>query len=396
MDHPRDRKVGLVFDDRYLQHDSGEYRIEYRDRHPFAEPIPHLSSPPILGRAKHLIDLYGLSRLMTRIDAREATADELELYHTAGHVQRVREVGKHGGDTGVGAPIGPGGDAIARLAAGGVIAGIEAIFSGDVHHALCLVRPPGHHAIADQGMGFCTFNNVAVAAMVARRDHGAKRIAILDWDVHHGNGTQDAFYEDPDVLFISIHQQDLFPPVGWGSLDQQGEGAGLGATINIPLPPGGGNPTYLAAMHEIVVPAIRNFQPDLIIVSAGQDASVMDPLGRMSLTTAGYRAMTSLVRDVADDVSASRLLIALEGGYSEIYAPYCTAAIAEGLVTGIGGFDPVREPYGSRAETMPASRYVGLDARAALDAAVETHAAHLGGSAIQPGAAADDSTVVSH
>ncbi len=393
MEHPRDRNVGLVFDDRYLQHNSGEYLIEYRERHPFAEPVPHLSSPPVLGRAKHLIDLFGLSRLMTRIDVREATADELELCHTAGHVQRVREVGKHGGDTGVGAPIGPGGDVVARLAVGGVIAGVEAIFNGDVHHALCLVRPPGHHAMADQGMGFCTFNTVAVAAMVARRDHGARRIASLDWDVHHGNGTQDTFYETPDVLFISIHQQDLFPPVGWGSLDQQGEGAGQGATINIPLPPGCGNPTYLAAMHEIVAPAVRSFEPDLIIVSAGQDASVMDPLGRMSLTTAGYRAMTSLMREVADDVCASRLLIALEGGYSDIYAPYCTAAIAEGLVTGIGGFDPVPEPYGSRAETMPASRGVGLDARAALDAAVEAHADHLGGPTRQE-PAADESTVV--
>ena len=131
MEHPRDRKVGLVFDDRYLQHDSGEFLIEDRERHPFAEPIPHLSSPPILGRAKHLIDLYGMSRLMTRIATREATRDELETYHTAGHVQRVREVGKQGGDTGVGAPIGRGGDVIARLGAGGVIAGVEAIFSGE-------------------------------------------------------------------------------------------------------------------------------------------------------------------------------------------------------------------------------------------------------------------------
>jgi acetoin utilization deacetylase AcuC-like enzyme len=246
--------------------------------------------------------------------------------------------------------------------------------------------------MADQGMGFCTFGNVAVAALVARRDHGAQRIAILDWDVHHGNGTQDAFYEDPDVLFISIHQQDLFPPVGWGSLDQQGEGAGAGATINIPLPPGSGNPTYLAALEEIVIPAIRHFGPDLILISAGQDAAVMDPLGRMSLTTACYRAMTGRMRDLADDVCGSRLLIALEGGYSDIYAPYCTAAIAEGLVTGVGGFDPVREPYGSRAETMPASRGIGLDARAALDAALEAHAAHLGDA--EPEVAADESTVV--
>jgi acetoin utilization deacetylase AcuC-like enzyme len=210
---------------------------------------------------------------------------------------------------------------------------------------------------------------------------------------HHRTATPVAVKEEPDVLFISIHQQDLFPPVGWGSLDQQGEGAGIGTTINIPLPPGSGNPTYLAAMQEIVLPAIRAFAPDLILVSAGQDAAVMDPLGRMSLTTAAYRAMTGLMRELADDVCQGRMVIALEGGYSDIYAPYCTAAIAEGLVTGIGGFDPVGEPYGSRAETMPASRSIGLDARAALDAAIEAHAAHLGGSSeLEP--AADEGTVV--
>lgn len=247
--------------------------------------------------------------------------------------------------------------------------------------------------MSDQGMGFCTFGNVAIAAKFAQQQHSARRVAIVDWDVHHGNGTQDAFYEDPDVLFISLHQQDLFPPVGWGSLDQTGEGAGAGTTINIPLPGGSGNPTYSAAMTEIVVPAIRNFGPDLIIVSAGQDASVMDPLGRMSLTTAAYRVMTGIMRDVADDTCDSRLLIALEGGYSEIYAPYCTAAIAEGLVTGIGGFNPVNEPYGPRAETMPATRSIGLDARAAIDAARETHAAHLGSSISDRAPSNDGSSV---
>lgn len=395
MQHPRDRKVGLGFDDRYLQHNSGEFLIGYRERYPYAEPVPHLSSPAILGRAKHLIDLHGLSRLMKPIGTREATDDELGLFHTEGHINKVREVGKSGGDTGVGAPIGPGGDVIARLAVGGVIEGVNAIFSGDVHHALCLVRPPGHHAMSDQGMGFCTFGNVAIAAMVAQEAHDAKRVVIVDWDVHHGNGTQDAFYEDPDVLFISLHQQDLFPPVGWGSLDQQGDGAGAGTTINIPLPAGSGNPTYVAAMNEIVVPAIQNFDPQLIIVSAGQDASVMDPLGRMSLTTAAYRVMTGIMRDLADEICDGRLLIALEGGYSEIYAPYCTAAIAEGLVTGVGGFSPVTEPYGSRAETMPATRSIGLDARAALDAAREVHAAHLG-SITEPEPAADEGSTVPH
>ena len=377
MLHPRDRKVGLCFDDRYLQHDSGEHLIGYRERYPYAEPVPHLSSPAILSRAKHLIDLHELSKRMQPVASRQATDDELELYHTRSHVQKVREIGKTGGDTGTGAPIGRGGDVIARLATGGVIECVNAVFDGDVHHALALVRPPGHHAMSDHGMGFCTFNNVVIGAKMARHFHGAKRVAILDWDVHHGNGTQDAFYEDPSVLFISLHQEDLFPPVGWGALDQTGEGDGAGTTINVPLPAGSGNPTYFAAMEQIVVPAIRNFGPDLIMISAGQDASVMDPLGRMCLTTACYRAMTSTMRALADECCEGRLVIALEGGYSDIYAPYCTAAIAEGLVTGIGGFDPVHEPYGARAETMPATRSIGLDAHAAIDAARQIHRHHL-------------------
>lgn len=378
MLNPRHRKVGICFDDRYLQHDSGEYLIGYRERFPFADPIPHLSSPAILGRSKHLIDLHGLSRLMQPIPAREATDEELGLVHTSAHVQKVREVGKTGGDTGTGAPIGRGGDIIAKLAVGGVIECVNAVFSSGVHHALALVRPPGHHAMSDHGMGFCTFNNLAIAAKVAQQLHGAQRVAILDWDVHHGNGTQDAFYDDPTVLFVSIHQEDLFPPVGWGSLNQTGEGDGVGKTINIPLPAGSGNPTYQTILDQIVGPAIRNFAPNLIMVSAGQDASVMDPLGRMSLTTASYRSMTSAMRALADECCEGRLVIALEGGYSEIYAPYCTAAIAEGLVTGIGGFEPVHEPYGSRAETMPATRVIGLGAQAAIGAAKEAHRAHLG------------------
>jgi acetoin utilization deacetylase AcuC-like enzyme len=368
----RDRRVGLVFDDRYLAHNTGLFLIGYRDPYPFPEPIAHPSSPAIASRTKQLLDLFSYTDIMQRIPAIEATDEMLLAYHTPEYISRVRELGKTGGDTGTGAPMGRGGDRIARLAAGGVVAAVDAVMAGDVHHAYALVRPPGHHAMSDKGMGFCIFDNVAIAAHHARKRHGAAKIAIIDWDVHHGNGTQDAFYADPSVLFISIHQEDLFP-VGWGALDQIGEEAGAGTTVNIPLPAGSGNKTYLHVMEHIVAPIVRQFGPDLIIVSAGQDASVEDPLGRMSLTTAAYRAMTGMLRDVASEVCGGRLVVAQEGGYSQHYAPYCSAAIAEGLCDGLNGTSPIEEPYGPRAESMPPTRRIGLDAQAAIDAAMEAH-----------------------
>jgi acetoin utilization deacetylase AcuC-like enzyme len=366
----RDRRVGLVYDERFLDHDPGDYRILYREPFPFEEPVPHMSNPLVVKRTKRLLDLLGYSAAMQAIDARIASDEELLGYHTPEYIARVAEVSHTGGDTGAGAPIAAGGDEIARLSAGAVIAATDAVMRGDVHHAYALTRPPGHHAMADKGMGFCVYANVAVAARHAQRVHGITRIAILDWDVHHGNGTQDAFYDDPDVLFISIHQEDLFP-VGWGKLEDIGEGAGTGSTVNIPLPSGSGNRAYMAVMEQIVLPIIRQFGPELILVSAGQDASVQDPLGRMSLTTSAYRSMTSMMREIAGEVCGGRLVIAQEGGYSDWYAPYCSAAIAEGLMDGLNGVQPVGEPYGPRAESMPASRKISGDAQAAIDAALD-------------------------
>jgi acetoin utilization deacetylase AcuC-like enzyme len=340
--------------------------IGYRDPYPYPEPVPHFSSPAIAGRTRQLLDTFNLAPAMLNIDPELIGDGTLRHYHTAEYIQRVRDISNHGGDTGTGAPIGQYGEPIARLSAGGVVSAVDAVMRGTVHHVFAIVRPPGHHAMSDRGMGFCVYANVAVAARHAQRRHGAERVAIIDWDVHHGNGTQDAFYADPSVLFVSMHQDNLFP-VGWGSLDQTGEDEGVGSTVNIPLPAGSGNATYLQAFDRIVIPAIRAFGPDLTIVSAGQDASVMDPLGRMSLTTSAYRAMTRRVRDLADEVCEGRLVVALEGGYSEVYAPYCGAAIAEGLCEGLDGISPVEEPYGSRAESMPATRTVGLDAQKALD-----------------------------
>ncbi|HEU0163403.1 MAG TPA: hypothetical protein VFQ54_00080, partial [Thermomicrobiales bacterium] len=178
--HRRDRRVGLVFDDRYLTHNPGPYLIAYKDPYPFADPVPHVSSPAVAIRSKQLLDLFNITDAMQRIPAFEADDEMLLAYHTREYISRVQDIGKTGGDTGRGAPIGRAGDRIARLSAGGVIAATSAVMQGDVHHAYALVRPPGHHAMSDRGMGFCVFNNIALAARHAQRAHGAERVVILD------------------------------------------------------------------------------------------------------------------------------------------------------------------------------------------------------------------------
>lgn len=357
-------RAGLVFDDRYLWHDTGESLIEDRWRFPFAEPIPHVSSPALLSRAKHLIDLHAVSDHLLRIPAYEASDEALLAYHSQDYLQRVRELDRSGGDTGEGAPMGVGGERIARLAAGGVMAAVDAVMEGAVRHAYALVRPPGHHAMSDRGMGFCVFNNVVVAARHAQRMHGVEKIVVLDWDVHHGNGTQAAFWEDPSVLFISVHQDDLYP-VGWGAADHVGAGLGEGSTVNVPLPAGSGWAAYQLAFERVIVPIARAFAPDLVFVSAGQDASVLDPLARMCLTTENYRAMTRMMLGVAAETCGGRLVVAQEGGYAPTYAPYCSAAIAE-VLSGIDGHT-IPEPYGDRASSQPPAVTIGVDATNALD-----------------------------
>ena len=226
--------------------------------------------------------------------AREATVEELELVHPASLIEKVRAASERGGLEWVGpeARTSSGTWTAALLAVGGLLEAVERVVAGELDNAFVCCRPPGHHASADQAMGFCLFNAVAVAAR-----HVGGRVAIVDWDVHHGNGTQEIFYADPSVLFVSLHQDDLYPK-GSGTREQRGDGT----TVNIPLPAGTGDDGYRYAFEQVVAPALRRFRPEFILVSAGQDAAASDTHGRMSVTTEGFRAMASETKRLAEEL----------------------------------------------------------------------------------------------
>jgi acetoin utilization deacetylase AcuC-like enzyme len=229
--------------------------------------------------------------------------------------------------------------AAASLAAGGVMAAIDAVMAGEVENAFALVRPPGHHAEISRAMGYCLLNNVALGAIHARSRHGLKRILIVDWDVHHGNGTQHVFESDPGVLFCSTHQWPLFP---WtGLFTETGLGAGEGYTVNLPMPRGYGNGEYAAIYRHLLVPIAAAYGPELILVSAGFDTHRDDPIGAMKMTEAGFAVLTRILMDLAEHCCAGRLVLVLEGGYHlEALAKSVATVVAE--MAGLTVADPDR------------------------------------------------------
>ncbi|GCE12740.1 class II histone deacetylase [Tengunoibacter tsumagoiensis] len=332
------QRSGLVFDERFLAHDTGsESRVQMRSGFFDLTPEPHPSSAVITRRIKEFLDGSGLTAQMLPIAAREAIDEELLPYHTREYLAGIREHCYGGPKEGPWGSIdeetvlNPGSYEAARYAVGGALNAVATVLQGQVRNAYALLRPPGHHALRNQAYGFCIFNNAVLAAQYARKQFGIERIMIVDWDVHHGNGIQDAFYADPDVLFVSLHQQNWFPRLS-GELEQVGCGAGVGTTVNIPLPPGTGDRGYQAAFEQIVLPIGLQFRPQLILVSAGQDASWLDPLAQMMMTMDGYRRISALLVQLAEEVCEGRLVMVQEGGYSAPYVPYCTVAAVEPLL----------------------------------------------------------------
>jgi acetoin utilization deacetylase AcuC-like enzyme len=291
--------TGFFTDELFLEHRTGTHP-ERPERISVARE--HLEKQQYFGR------LHTLPR-------RFASNEELQLVHPADHIARVQAVSERGGGM-----LDP--DTVlsrqsfeaARLAAGAGLSAVDAIQAGQIDRAFLLVRPPGHHALAERAMGFCLFANVAVCARYAQ-SKGFAKVAIVDWDVHHGNGTEAIFYTDPTVLFTSIHQYPFYP--GTGAASDTGTLAGEGFTLNVPMQAGSDDAAYEKKLHEVMLPAIERFEPDLMIISAGFDAHRADPLGGMNLSTNAFARFTQLVLDCATQSSSckGRVISMLEGGY---------------------------------------------------------------------------------
>ncbi|MBH0193719.1 MAG: histone deacetylase [Nitrospira sp.] len=294
-------KTGLVYHPAFLEHDMG---------------AGHPESPNRLRAIMQQLEQSGTLTKVSRIEPRKAEDKWITQVHTPRYVvslnQHVPLSGRVSLDPDT--SMSPGSLNAAYLAAGGALAGVDAIMAGQVDQVFCAVRPPGHHAEAGRAMGFCLFNNVAIAARYVQRMYGLSRVLIVDWDVHHGNGTQHTFEDDPSVLFFSTHQYPHYPGSGW--VTERGKGAGEGFTINVPMEAGEGDEAYQAVFLKSLVPAADEFKPEFVIISAGFDAHKEDPLASMGLTEAGYADLTGIVVGIAKRHAKGRILSSLEGGYN--------------------------------------------------------------------------------
>ena len=276
----------------------------------------HPESPERYETVRKALTESKLVDRMARVESRTATDDELALVHTRAYLKVVeQDIARGARDLSTGdTALSPKSKEVASRAVGGVLNAVDQVMQGKAARAFCAVRPPGHHATPDRGMGFCIYNNVAIAARHAQRKHGADRVLIVDWDVHHGNGTQDTFFSDGSVLFFSTHQHPWYP--GTGLAQETGEGKGRGRIVNCPLPAGSGREAVLGAVKMRLLPAVDAFKPSLVLVSAGFDSRNGDPLGRFTLSDDDFRELTRTMREIADKHARGRLISLLEGGYS--------------------------------------------------------------------------------
>ena len=328
-------KVGLVYEPIYLEHDTGQ----------------HVENARRVAETIEVLEKSGVKQQLVEVHPQPASVEELSLVHSVEYVSQIESAARAGGgwldaDT----VISPASYNVALYAAGGVMAATEAVMMGEVDSAFALVRPPGHHATQRRAMGFCLFNNIAVAAKQTMKDHHLDRVLIADFDVHHGNGTQEAFYNDPNVLYFSTHQYPFYP--GTGRIEEVGAGEGEGATVNVPLPAWCGDEEYLQVFHQILVPIAHRFQPRIVLVSAGYDPHWADQISLMQVSIAGFAQMVRILQGLASELCQGRLVFTLEGGYHTLALAHSIKATLEVLL----GKPEVDDPLGKPTYTGRASK----------------------------------------
>jgi acetoin utilization deacetylase AcuC-like enzyme len=303
----------------------------------------HVEGPERLDAINRALDETGMRDRLLALTPQPVSIERLSRVHRSRHIDRVRAVAERGGGglMGLGDEtyVAPRSYDAALLAAGAVVTGVEAVLRGEVKNAFALVRPPGHHAFADHGEGFCLFNNIAVAAAMAHAEFNLERVLIVDFDVHHGNGTNAIFYHDPGVLYFSTHQWGIYP--GTGYWDEVGAGAGVGYSVNVPMLPGWGDVALQRVFDDLLIPIARRFQPQLILVSAGYDPSWTDRLGSMLVTTPGFFALTRTLVQLADELCNGKLVMTLEGGYGLDGLAYGVVASFAALLGDEVATDPI-------------------------------------------------------
>jgi acetoin utilization deacetylase AcuC-like enzyme len=291
-------KVGYIYDPIYLQHDTG-YHVENSAR---------------LTTTMTYLEKTGVLAELGAIKPRAATVDEIAAVHERQYIAYIEYVARKGGAwLEVDTKMSPNSYDTAIYAAGGTINAVDAVMEGKVNSDFALVRPPGHHATFDRALGFCIFNNIAIAAKYTLAKYKLEHIAVIDFDVHHGNGTQDAFYDNPQVLYVSTHQYPHYP--GSGKAEDIGSGEGMGTTLNVPLPANCGDAEYLTVFEKIIVPVVQRYNPQLILVSAGYDIHWADELSQMQMTTTGIAGIVKIIKQLADELCQGKIVLTLEGGY---------------------------------------------------------------------------------
>ncbi len=344
-------KTGFFWDERCFWHTGGHYAL-LTEVEGLVQPLAaggSPESPESKRRVKNLIDVTGLATELDCTGAPAATREDLERVHPASYLNAFKAASDSGGgELGYHVPFLSGGYEIAAQSAGLVKGALLSVLEGTHTNAYALSRPPGHHCLPDAPNGYCLLANIAVAIEAARAAGLANRFAVVDWDVHHGNGTEAIFLDRDDVLTVSIHQEHNYPR-DTGAIEDRGIGAGSGYNLNIPLPPGAGHETYLEAMERIIIPSLESFNPDVIIIACGFDASGVDVLSRMLCSAETYRAMTEMVMESARKLCDGRLVMAHEGGYSEMYVPFCAhAVLSEMSGSEIEAADPLTERLGAQ------------------------------------------------